>query len=254
MSSKSTPERVAQLEKLVRERILVLECPFGRAPVVLATTNVGDSPARGFYVILPPEYQSLGCLPAEQFIPALMERIGLQYYIGLLSAAQYYGAAHQRPQAFQVVLAKNRRPIRCGRIRVAFIARKCVGEIPVHSFNTPRGTVRVSSPAATAVDLVGYPQHAGGFDAVATVLSELAESIDPHELAEVAASAPIPWAQRLGYILEGLGFAEKAAPLAQYVSRHARRWTVLVPGRPQEAANGDAAWKIRVNAQLPAAP
>src|SRR5438067_7615098 len=56
------------------------------------------SPARGFYVIVPPEYRSLRSLPADQFIPALMQRLGLAYYMGLLSAAQYHGAAHQRPQ------------------------------------------------------------------------------------------------------------------------------------------------------------
>src|SRR5579863_5067036 len=82
------------------------------------------SPARGFYVIVPPEYQSLGCLPADQFIPALMERAGLPYYAGLLSAAQYYGAAHHRPQELQVLLVKQRRPIHCGSVRVAFFVRK----------------------------------------------------------------------------------------------------------------------------------
>ena len=51
------------------------------------------SPARGFYVIVPPEYRSLGCLPADQFIPALMEYRKLRYYAALLSAAQYHGAA-----------------------------------------------------------------------------------------------------------------------------------------------------------------
>ena len=39
------------------------------------------SPGRGFYVIVPPEYRSLGCLPAEQFIPELMKRQGLPYYV-----------------------------------------------------------------------------------------------------------------------------------------------------------------------------
>ncbi len=33
------------------------------------------SPARGFYVIVPPEYRALGCLPADQFIPALMKQL-----------------------------------------------------------------------------------------------------------------------------------------------------------------------------------
>jgi len=29
-------------------------------------------PYRGFYVIVPPEYHALACLPAEQFIPDLI--------------------------------------------------------------------------------------------------------------------------------------------------------------------------------------
>src|SRR6202521_4183426 len=76
------------------------------------------SPARGFYVMVPPEYRSLGCLPADQFIPALMKRFDLPYYAGLLSAAQYHGAAHHRPQEYQVMVGKSRRPIVCGAVRV----------------------------------------------------------------------------------------------------------------------------------------
>ena len=86
------------------------------------------SPARGFYVIVPPEYRALGCLPADQFIPALMKALGMPYYAGLLTAAQYHGAAHQRPQEFQVFLEKRRRPIECGKVRVAFIIRKRLRE------------------------------------------------------------------------------------------------------------------------------
>ena len=50
----------------------------------LTKQGLAASPARGFYVIVPPEYKQLGCLPAEQFIPALMERLKLTYYAGLL--------------------------------------------------------------------------------------------------------------------------------------------------------------------------
>ena len=46
------------------------------------------SPARGFHVILPPEYRSLGCLPAEQFVPELMRWLNQPYYAGLLSAVR----------------------------------------------------------------------------------------------------------------------------------------------------------------------
>ena len=61
----------------------------------LAKRGVIASPARGFYVVVPPEYRSLGCLPADQFIPALMKTLNLPYYVGLLTAAEYHGAAHR---------------------------------------------------------------------------------------------------------------------------------------------------------------
>jgi len=40
---------------------------------------------------------------------------------------------------------------------------------------------------------------------VATVLSELAERLDPKKLVKAAETAPLPWAQRLGYLLERVG-------------------------------------------------
>ena len=70
-----------------------------------------------------------------------MKRKGLTYYAGLLTAAQYYGAAHQRPQEFQVFTQKNRRPIRCGKVRAKFIARKNIDHVRVQEFNTSRGWI-----------------------------------------------------------------------------------------------------------------
>ena len=216
----------------------------------LARQGLVASPARGFYVILPPEYQRLGCLPPDQFIPALMEQQQLDYYVGLLSAAQYYGAAHQRPQVFQVVLARNRRPIVCGAVRVAFIARKQVDKVPVQSFNTPRGTIRVSTAEATAVDLVGYARHAGGLNQVAAMLSELAEQIDPDRLVDAAESAPVSWAQRLGYLMELVGAADAVAPLKAYVRSKARNMSILLPGAPHGKADRSADWKLYINADI----
>lgn len=212
-------------------------------------------PARGFYVIIPPEYRSLGCLPADQFIPDLMKAQGRLYYAGLLTAAQYYGAAHQRPQTFQVLLEHVRRPIECGQVRVTFIARKRIREVPVRNFNTPRGELRVSSPEATALDLAGYPQHVGGLDGVATILAELAESIDAESLAAVAATAPLPWAQRLGYLMDFSEAGDKAGPLRRYVMDNVHEHTLLLPGGSIKRAlvgNHERVrdWKLIVNAEV----
>ncbi len=218
----------------------------------LAHKQIIAAPARGFYVFLPPEYRSLGCLPADQFIPALMQHLDLPYYAGLLSAAQYHGAAQGSSQEFQVFLEKNRRPIQFGAVRVVFMARKRITDVPVQSFNTPRGTILVSSPEATALDLVGYADQAGGMGRVATVLSELAGRIDADTLAAAAGTASVRWAQRLGYLLEHLGFAAKTPALKQYVREHAKGWTVLLPNAPEKRSHRNKGWKLYVNAHVEA--
>jgi len=220
----------------------------------LAKQKLVASPARGFYVIVPPEYRSLGCLPADQFIPALMKRLNLPYYAGLLTAAQYHGAAHQRPQEFQVFVESKRRPIACGMVRVAFMVHKHVSDVPVQSFNTPRGTLLVSTPEATALDLVGYERKAGGLHQVATVLSELAERIDPQKLAAAARSTPLPWAQRLGYLLEHIGAGEKAGALKAHVGERAKESTALLPKAPRKRARRNNDWKLYVNADVETEP
>ncbi len=216
----------------------------------LAAKGEIASPARGFYTILPPEYRRLGCLPADQFIPALMEHRNIGYYVGLLSAAQYYGAAHQRPQEFQVVLERNRRAIACGSVKVVFLARKNLNTVPVERFNNPRGTIMVSSLEATALDLVGYMHRAGGVDRVAGVLSELGDDIDAARLVEASKSASILWAQRLGYLLEHVGEGDKAVLLKEHVACNARNFTKLLPGTSAELARRSKDWRLFVNASV----
>ena len=217
----------------------------------LANKGLIASPGRGFYVVVPPEYRRLGCLPAEQFVPAFMAHLNRRYYAALLSAAQYHGAAHHRPQTFQVALAGYRRPISCGRIAVSFITRKRVGEVPVQTFNTPRGTIQVSSLEATAVDLVGYEKRVGGLDQAATVIAELAERFHPDRLAAAAWTAPVSWAQRLGYLLDLVGAADKASSLERDVRRRARDTALLLPGGPDDRRlPRDHRWRLRINAEV----
>jgi predicted transcriptional regulator of viral defense system len=179
-----------------------------------------------------------------------MEKEGRGYYVGLLSAAQYYGAAHHRPQEFQVFLEKNRRPVSCGSVRVAFIARKRLKDVPTRSFNTPRGVATVSTPEATAIDLAGYPGHAGGLDQVATVIAELAEDIDAALLVQAAETAPLPWAQRLGYLLELVDVTEKTEPLRHFVEAQARDYALLSLGTEALAAERHKRWKLVVNTDV----
>lgn len=209
-------------------------------------------PFRGFHVIVPPEYRTLECLPADQFVPQLMEHLGLTYYAGLLSAASLHGAAHQAPMVFQTVVADNRPEIRCGRVRVEFVARRNVTEIPTMQKNTLRGVLSVSTPEATAFDLVGYPRHAGGLSNVATILSELAENMDAEKLLAASERSPLPWSQRLGYLLERVEAANLAVALARHVAVHAKEYVPLRSRKSVTRASRDTRWRLLVNETIEA--
>ena len=259
MKSESTPiasELIDQLASRGRYHFTTREavCTLGTSTVAtraalrrLKRKGRLASPHRGFHVIVPPEYRRLGCLPAGQFVPQLMDHLGLPYYVALLSAAQVHGASHQQPQVFQVMVPKNRAAIRCGDVGVEFVMRRNADRIPVSDHNTPRGVMLVSTPEATAFDLVGYPDRAGGLDHVATVLIELAEVLDGGALECVARLSPVPWAQRLGYLLDQVGASDDAEPLARYVRGAARETTPLDPRSGPGRGARHPRWKLAVN-------
>lgn len=204
------------------------------------------TPHRGFNVIVPPEYERLGCLPADQFVPQLMEHLGVPYYAGLLSAAQLHGAAHQQPQTFQVMVPQTRRAIVCGQVRVDFVRRHNLDKVPTESRNTQRGLVRISTPLATALDLVGYPRRAAGLGNVATVAAELAEHLSPESFVQVLDIAPVAWAQRLGCLLDLVGATEQAEALLQFIGDVPHEWTRLAPWLPKRG-DYDSRWRVVVN-------
>ena len=206
------------------------------------------APDAGLYVVVPPEYHSLGCLPADQFIPDMMEQTKTPYYAGLLSAAQYHGAAHHRPQEFQVMVGRPAAPIECGKVRVVFRRPQALAEVPVQDINTPRGTVAVSTPDATAFDLIGYEAHIGGLDAVATILAELAAKLDAVKLVAIAPHRPVAVGTEVGLSAGHVGEGPKAKLLKDYVRKRAHEVDGPYAVRAIAGHPRDADWKLIVNA------
>lgn len=209
-------------------------------------------PVRGFYVIVPDEYMSVGSLPAEQFLPELMKYIGKPYYVGLLTAARYHGAAHQASQEFQVVTSSNRKPILSGRVKIKFIAKNRVENSAVDKIKTPNGFLNVSSPEMTALDLIMFPEHSGGLNNVATVLSELEEKINPQKLIVTAKQAPaVAYVQRLGFILEFVLKKKKlATSILPFVKKNAHSLIRLSPSLNCKGARLNERWKILINTKI----
>ena len=187
-------------------------------------------PRQGFYVAVPPQFASWGAPPPSWYIDALMRHEQQPYYVGLLKAADLHGATHQAVMEFQIVTAKRMPKIKAGRNLIVFYYRKDIAAVEsgIEDRKTDTGRMKISSPALTALDLLRYPQAAGGIDNVATVLTDLAEKIDPSQLAALSDAAERPVVQRLGHLLERLGHADRANPMhATLTARGATPWTEL---------------------------
>lgn len=204
-------------------------------------------PRRGFYVIVPAEYREAGCPPASWFIDDLMRFLGQPYYVGILSAAAIHGAAHQSPMLFQVITDRPTRPAQAGRVRIGFHMGRHVEKAPVVEMQTETGSMRVSTPEATAFDLVRFVSAAGHMGNVMTVLSELVEKIDPKSLYPLADSYAVSDVQRLGYLLERLGENRLADPLAVWLKARRYRPIPLVPGQAKGDAPADPRWRVIPN-------
>ena len=210
-------------------------------------------PRRGFLVIVPTEYRSAGAPPPAWFIDELMCFHEHPYYVGILSAAALHGAAHHQPQEFQVVTDTMLRPAQAGRSRIRFFSKRSLDKTATAEVKTPTGTLRVSTPEATAFDLLRYIRGAGGLGNVATVLSGLAEKIHPDALVDAArADAEIPHAQRLGCLLDRVGGKDKTEALAAWVSAQKPPRVVLRPGRPSRGFPLDRRWQVILNEPIEA--
>jgi predicted transcriptional regulator of viral defense system len=208
-------------------------------------------PKRGFYIIVPIEYRAAGSPPPSWFIDDLMRRLGKPYYVGVLSAASLHGAAHQQPQEFQVVTKLAARPMAVGRSRIKLLGKSHFERSSMMQIKTETGNMQVSTPETTALDLIRYAPSAGGLGNVATVLSELAEQLDPVKLAEAARTeGEVVYAQRLGFLLDLVGTHEKAEDLAKFVSSVSPRAMPLCAGKPVKGSLFDKQWHLRINEQV----
>ena len=147
----------------------------------------------------------------------------MEYYAALLTAAKYQGATHQSPQIFQVMIPKHKPEIICGKVKIKFYSNKNILNTPTQKISTAKSPLIISTPEGTAMDLINYLDQAGGLNHVATVLSELKESMNPENLLALAKNQKnLPWKQRLGYILEQIGAIELADVLKKHLQQQKR--------------------------------
>ena len=208
------------------------------------------SPARGFYLVVPPEYRTWGGPPGMSFIDSLMAHLGQLYYVALLSAAAAHGGSHQAPQVFQVMVRDNTfvRNKTVGRTRLRFYSNSNIGADPVQKLNVPTGYVTVSTKETTVVDLVTKPRFSGGLGNVATILREIGE-LRGAELARVAARRDRSIVRRVGWLVEKFGEVDDIEALLQAARADEGEPTPLSAAGGRRGAL-DKRWAMRVNVSV----
>jgi predicted transcriptional regulator of viral defense system len=206
----------------------------------------------GFYVIIPAEHRKSKGLPPTYYIDALMKFMKQPYYVGVLSAAALHGAAHQSPQELQVVTSRPIPMIESGPTRIRFITKKNVEKTPVQQIKTPTGFIHVSTPEATALDLLRYVRLAGHLDNITTAIVELMEKINPAKLTQaVKLEKELSYVQRLGYLVDRFSSNKAASKeLFQFIEKKMPGFIFLRPDQRKGVIEKNVKWNVFVNTEV----
>ena len=178
----------------------------------LVSRGVIMSPWQNFYVAIPTEYKLRSIVPPSFYIDRLMHYLRREYYVSLLSAAEFNGASHQREMLFQVTMNGGciRSAVKNG-TRLDFTLRQQLPMAFTKKIKTQMGYMNVAGAELTALDLVAEQHKVGGLSRVAEMLVELCEKTQWDEqtlpLLSIFSIASI---QRLGYLLEKIEEEQQA--------------------------------------------
>jgi predicted transcriptional regulator of viral defense system len=238
-------------KKEALEKLGISDNAFRRAVFRLTHKKRLMRAANQFYIIIPFEYRLSEGLPPTSYIDSLMKFREQPYYVGVLSAAALHGAAHQTPQELQVITSDPLPLLKLGRGRIRFLVKRRIQEAPLQGMKTPTGLIQVSTPEVTAFDLLMYPKAAGHLNNIATVLSELAEKIDPEKLKDAAQLGfDLSLVQRLGYLLDQFTEQKPTEALHRWLTQQKTEYVLLRPSQKDCLKNRNKKWHVIVNEEV----
>ena len=219
----------------------------------LAAANEVINIRKGFYIIIPPRYQSYGKLPIELYVEKLFNGLGKPYYVGFYSAAALHGATHQRIQQDYIITAPPAlRDISKENVKIRFFN---VSNWPVKNIiqkKSDAGYFKLSSSALTFADLIENQNNLGGLNRMLAILEELSEALEKTDIQDL-----LTWysnksvLQRMGYLMEELDLNKEMSQLIyDRLNKDLYFSTLLSPRKGQKAGTTGNRWKVDANVQL----
>lgn len=207
---------------------------------------IGDD----FFTIVDPQNKRLGHIPPEWFVDPWTKFKGVEYYVGGVSAAALHGAAHQRPQIFQMVVNRSMRAFHLPSLRVRFLYRQAILPSMWAQRKVPTGYFHVSTPEMTAYDLLSLRNACPSLDHVATIYVELGEAMRTSRVAALCEEGfETPVLQRLGWMLDHTGWTKLTDGLARRLTQRRRDWIPLHTRLPFKGTRNDK-WRVIENTDI----
>ena len=203
---------------------------------------------KDFYVVLPPEYAQSGSLPIFLYIDDLMKQLERDYYLGLYTAASLYGAAHQQPMEYQLIVRSPMRAIVEDNTRINFLVLKTWEQDGVEKKNSSAGYFNVSSSELTTLDFMSFNRKIGGISLIVPILVELIEEMKPSGMYKISSGYPqISSLQRLGYLYYKVFNMQDLSASIQRVLKSKATQNILLSIASPKQGNIDKDWKVDVN-------
>lgn len=207
------------------------------------------SPHQAFFLIVESQHRPMGAPPVEWWLDDYFRWLGRPYYLALLSAAEVYDSAPQAVQVKQVMTDVPRREISVGRLRILCFVKNRMERTPVQQPPNAYAPLRISTPEATALDMIRYASRIGGMERALETLTPLLPLFRASELKRALdAENDVAVAQRFGYLIETAGHHRWARIVRHWLpprlvrlplhsskqdlteTEQSSRWRILVPG------------------------
>lgn len=201
------------------------------------------------FLVVPPEHRVRGAPPVAYWLADYCRLRRQPYYVGLLSAAALHGSAQQAVQLTQVLTTAPTRAVEVGSVHVEFHVKQRLLVTPLTPIKGLAAPLAVSSPEATALDLLAFQHCVGGVARAAEVAAGLLPVMTAGGWRRALPFAPVPVRQRTGYVLDTLG-AHRFAKLIQASLPSKLRPVLLQSATPSLGTGGQLPWNVDDNVGL----
>lgn len=201
------------------------------------------------FLIIPPEHRLRGAPPIANWLGDYCRLRQQPYYVGLLSAAAMHGSAQQAVQITQVMTTAPTRALTLGYIHIEFHVKQRLADTPLTQIKGLAAPLAVSSPEATALDLMSFEQSIGGVARAADVIAGLLPAMSSEGWRRALPFENSAVKQRMGYVLEVLG-AQRYAKIIEASLPTKLRRVPLQSAMPLLGTGYPGPWQVEDNIRL----